>query len=111
MEINISKVGAVNVVEISGRLDTSNYNTANEFFDELISKKEKLIAINLSNLNYVSSSGLRVFLSVLKKAKAIGGNIAIFGLQEKIAEVFEISGFNTLFIITDNQNEAINKLN
>jgi len=110
MEIVFENIDDKVVFSVIGRLDTSNYEIASEKINEKIDGGALMMVADLSKMDYISSSGLRVFLSVLKKLKAAGGNIALCGIQPKIKEVFEISGFNSLFIITDTKEEALSKL-
>jgi len=109
MDITFDKIDEKTIISIIGRLDTSNYEEASTKINKQIQNGERNFIANLEKMDYISSSGLRVFLSVLKELKAVGGNIIICCIQPKIKEVFEISGFNTLFTITQNLEEAKNK--
>ena len=74
---------------------------------EAVSKlAEKNIVIDCSELHYISSSGLRVFLMALKKISAAGGRFRLCSLQDNIREIFEIAGFNTIFSIFGTVDEA-----
>jgi len=108
MDITYNKIKEKTVFSINGRLDTSNYEQAAESINTKIDAGEINLVADLKNMDYISSSGLRVFLSTLKKLKSLGGNIILCCIQPKIQEVFEISGFNTLFTITKNLEEAKN---
>jgi len=109
MDIKFDTIDGKTVFSINGRLDTSNYEKASDTINARIDAGEKKLIANLENMDYISSSGLRVFLSILKKLKANGGDIILCCIQPKIKEVFEISGFNTLFTITSNFEEAKEK--
>jgi anti-sigma B factor antagonist len=61
----------------------------------------------LEGLEYISSSGLRVFLSQLKKVRKQQGDIKLASMKPYIREVFDIAGFTQLFNIFDNENAAI----
>lgn len=107
MELKFRKEGSATVLVISGRLDTSNYES---FSDELFKKLEeggKYIVMDMEDLDYISSSGLRVFLSALKKIRAEQGDIVLCCMSEKINEVFEISGFSSLFKVFVSIEDAI----
>ncbi len=95
------------VIEIEGRLDTTNYNQLEKKILEYIDADEKNILIDCSKMDYVSSSGLRIFLMALKKITALKGKFLLCGLQENIAEIFEISGFTSIFQIFGNQEKAL----
>jgi anti-anti-sigma factor len=106
MELNQIKKGNYLVIELNGRLDTSNYGELEKSLIELIDKGVKDIIVNCAGLNYISSSGLRVFLMALKKITMSGGNFRLCSLQDNIREIFEIAGFTSIFSIFNTLDEA-----
>ena len=108
MDIQEEKKGQVVVLKINGRLDSTNASQLDTRIAGLIDRKEKQILLDCSQLGYVSSSGLRVFLTGLKKMNAIQGKFLICSLQGPISEVFDISGFSGIFSIYGSQAEALN---
>lgn len=108
MNLKVIKNDKAVIIEIDGRLDTTNFSKLeNEIMKHLENGKTDYV-IDCSNMDYVSSSGLRVFLMALKKVKALEGKFLLCGMQESIREIFEISGFTTIFDIYKNQEEALN---
>lgn len=107
MNITVSKVDNISVVQVEGRLDTTNYSELETQLSGLLSKNEINILLNLSGLEYVSSSGLRIFLMFLKKIKAVNGRFMLCGMSKDILEIFEISGFVNIFEIFENQEAAL----
>lgn len=107
MEIATHKKDKVMVVDVKGRLDTTNYNSLENELFTMIDKGNLQIIIDCKSLNYVSSSGLRVFLVAFKKLKALNGKFALSNLQDNIKEIFEISGFITIFDIYSTSDEAL----
>lgn len=107
MELQESKVGSFSVVDLEGRLDTSNFGELEKMLVGFIDRGEKEIVVNCAGLIYVSSSGLRVLLMVLKKITATGGKFHLCSLQDNIREIFEISGFTSIFKIFKNLDEAV----
>ncbi|MCD4772854.1 MAG: STAS domain-containing protein [Bacteroidales bacterium] len=107
MEIKEQKIKDVIVLEILGRVDTTNYGKLEGVLSDYIAKNEKNIIIDCSEMDYISSSGLRVFLTGFKKINAINGNYFLCGLQDNIQEIFEISGFTSIFKIFTNQENAL----
>lgn len=109
MDVKESMSGSTHVLEVNGRLDTV---TAPEFQEILMGKigdGNISLLLHCAELSYVSSSGLRVFLMALKKIKAGGGHMVLCCLQDSIQEVFDISGFSTLFTIETNCENALGK--
>jgi anti-anti-sigma factor len=102
MKLKSSEKGKYTIIEIEGRIDTSNYESFSQEIQSYIDKGVKFIVMEMSKLEYISSSGLRVFLSSLKTLRAIEGDVALCCLNDKIKNVFEVSGFLDLFGSFDN---------
>ena len=84
---------------VSGRLDTPSAVSAQQEITPLLENADKEIILDCSNLEYISSSGLRIFLTLRKAAAAAGGHIVIEGLSNEIRQVFMMTGFLQLFEI------------
>lgn len=111
MKITESKRGDVIVLGLKGRLDASTSNELEEQLLGLTSRGEKLFVVDFSQLDYISSSGLRVFLLVAKKLKKVNGTIALCSMKDYIKEVFDIAGFSSIFHIYLTQEEAVETVN
>lgn len=99
MELKEKKISDVVVVSVKGRMDAL---TAPDFEDNLcciINKGENKIVVDLGELEYISSAGLRAILSTAKRIKAAEGKIAFANLSGMVSEVFDISGFTSMFNI------------
>ena len=82
-----------------GRLDTPAAVKAQQEIAPLIENADKTIILDCSHLDYISSSGLRLFLTIRKEAGAKGGNVIIENINEEIRKVFMMTGFYNLFDI------------
>ena len=107
MDLAEKQTGDVNVLCVGGRLDAYSAAEAEKKIDSLISTGNAKIVLNLDNLEYISSSGLRVFLAQLKKARKQQGDIKLCCMKPNIKEVFDIAGFTQLFNIVGDESEAI----
>lgn len=99
MEIQITNNTEAIEIKVIGRVDTI---TAPEFesgIQEVLELSEPTIIVECKELSYVSSSGLRVFLKLLKSITANGGTLSLRNLRAEIKEVFDITGFSALFTI------------
>jgi anti-sigma B factor antagonist len=74
---------------------------------QIINQNEKHLLVDCKNLEYISSSGLRVFLMALKQMNKSNGKLVLAGLNELIQEVFDISGFSSLFTIVASREDAL----
>lgn len=108
MNIKTEKIGSFTVLKLKGRIDTVNSSVLEEQVNQLFNSDEKNIIFNCSEVDYISSSGLRVFLVAQKKAISINGKLYLCNMQPAIQEIFRISGFSNLFKIFDTQEEIIN---
>ncbi len=109
MDIKKDKIGIFSVLKIKGRIDTIHSIDLETEVNRVFNSGEKNLIFNCSEMNYISSSGLRVFLVAQKKAILLEGKLALCNLQPGIQEIFRISGFSNLFRIFDTQEEAIEK--
>lgn len=107
MHIKKDKIGIFSVLKIKGRIDTVHSGDLEKEVNQLFDSGEKHLIFNCDGMNYISSSGLRVFLVAQKKAKAINGKLHLCNMQPAIQEIFRISGFSNLFKIFTTQDEAI----
>ncbi|UCE64136.1 MAG: STAS domain-containing protein [Nitrospirota bacterium] len=107
MEIKEEKKDGIMVLSLKGRLDALTAKSLEDKFFGLIESQEKLFAIDFRQLDYISSGGLRVLLKAAKALKKDNGKIILFALKDPIKEIFEISGFITLFSIFPDEAGAL----
>ena len=93
MDIKVEKESDVTKISLSGRLDTNTSGDFENTLNDLFEKGNYNILVDLKDLEYVSSSGLRVFLGAQKKVSAESGNMVIKNANSTIMEVFEMTGF------------------
>lgn len=101
MTITINTQGSETTAILSGRLDTPSALEAGADFDSLAQKAAGTVILDCKDLNYISSSGLRLFLTVRKAAAAKGGKVIIRGIGSDIRNVFMMTGFLNLFTIEE----------
>ena len=92
MEINKAISNQNVIITLKGRLDTM---TAPQFDDEVKSidfDEVETVTLNLKDLEYISSSGLRVILALYKNLKSKGGNLKIVNVSNTIMELFSMTG-------------------
>jgi len=104
MKITEQQKEGISIIEVSGKLDTGNYSVFEEKLFGLIDKNNIQILLDCRELEYISSSGLRVLLMALKKLNALKGKFVLCNMQPEIHKVFKISGFTGIF---ENRDEAL----
>ena len=87
------------LIYVDGRIDTTNYNEFENAVNDIFKEDVKQIYLDCKDLNYISSSGLRIFLTIQKKMMSLGGKFKLFAMQAAIKEIFDISGFSSIFSI------------
>lgn len=85
------------VAYFQGRLDTAATPQTEKDLAPLSNCEGKNIILDCSELEYISSSGLRLFLNVLKNAKAVGSHVYVSNMSANIRSVFTMTGFLNLF--------------
>ena len=86
---------------LTGRLDTAASQKFTNDMKPLVQNADKHIILDCSALEFISSSGLRLFLTIRKATMAKGSDVTIIGASEDIKQVFKITGFSPLFIFKD----------
>lgn len=85
------------VAILDGRLDTPATPEAEKGLVPVLLCKDKDIVLDCTDLTYIASSGLRIFLDILKNAKSNGYHAYIKNIPNNIKEAFELTGFIDLF--------------
>src|SRR5512139_1279992 len=110
MEIQTRKEKAAVVVTVKGRMDAVTAPEFEKNVIDLISKGEKTFVVNLGELDYISSAGLRSILALAKKLKEKEGKIYLAGLRGPVEEVLKILGFSSMFKIFDSDESALREI-
>lgn len=99
MKTKVTKEEGQITVAFSGRLDTPAAQEANPVINPLLEEADKTIILDCKELTYISSSGLRIFLTLRKAAEDKGGKIIVQNINSDIRSVFMMTGFLNLFEI------------
>ena len=110
MEITERRTADIVTLSLSGRLDT----TAAKMFEAKILAQiesgDRRFIVDLAQLDYISSSGLRVFVLAAKRLDSGNGKIVLCSLKDPVREVFDIVGFLSVFSVYGSHDEAIRSL-
>ena len=87
------------IVNLQGRLDTASAAEVAPDFQALAEQAANHIILDCSQLDYISSSGLRLFLALRKESAAKGGKLQVRAINADIRQVFMMTGFISLFEI------------
>ena len=101
------KRGNIDLITLSGRLDTNTSEKLNDKFDEICETGSGRTIVIMSDVDYISSSMIRILLKSLKKHRAMDGDFQLVGLQPQIMKVMKIAGMDTLFKIFEDTESAM----
>ena len=107
MEINVSEMKRVQLFEVIGRVDSTNASELGAALDRAADEGRTSMVLDLSGVEYMSSAGLREMVRVLKRVKRGGGDLRIANPSERVKEVLELAGLDTIFEIYPTQVEAV----
>lgn len=110
MDISEDRKADAVILAVSGKLDA---NTAKTFEDKIlgvIGSGAQRLVVDLAQLEYVSSSGLRVFLLAAKRLHSTDRKIVLCALKEHVRQVFDLAGFSSILSIYNSRDEAVKAL-
>lgn len=110
MEIATRTHNDVTLVTVAGSLDSNSSPKAQQTLDGILASGARRIVVDLTALDYISSAGLRVLLATVKRLGGTaegGGALRLFGLNETVREVFDISGFSTILAVFATEADAL----
>lgn len=97
MEIISKKTNDKTIVEVAGYLDAISAEEFLKFIDGMSAEESVHVVVDCTGLQYISSSGLRVFITLLKKAQKNGGKVEVQNLNSTVREIFDMTDFSSLF--------------
>ena len=105
-QLNHDVTGGCLILKPSRRIDSANAKAFEEDSFLLLDKGPVKVVIDSTELEYISSAGLRVILTTAKKAKAAGGGLTIACATVNVKEVLSVSGFDAIFGMHDSVESA-----
>jgi anti-anti-sigma factor len=99
MEVIINKQEGKTLVELKGRIDTTNADQFQQEVSPLMEGDQMDIDIDCTGMTYTSSQGLRTFLLLQKSVNARGGKMVLHNMNPMVKEVFDITGFSNIITI------------
>ncbi|MCC7508967.1 MAG: STAS domain-containing protein [Planctomycetes bacterium] len=110
-EINLEELSPdVTVVHVAGWLDAHTFEYMEQAINNLFDEGKVRIAVNLADVEYVSSSGAGVFIGTLSESHERGGDIVLMNPTEPVQEVFDMLGLSQVFKFAASPKEAMKLL-
>jgi len=107
IEIRQEEVGEVRVLALAGRLDTETSADLELALQDLQGAGAAHFVIDLGDIGYVSSAGLRVLLALAKQLDGGRGSLKLCALNEAVGQVFDVAGFSRMFAIFPDRDAAL----
>lgn len=99
MKTEIKKNDTQIIVSVEGRMDTLSSKEFEQDIQPLYEEKNPDIVIDCKDLQYISSSGLRLFMTLYKNVRSNKGKLVLKNMMPEVKEVFDITGFSNIFVI------------
>jgi anti-sigma B factor antagonist len=110
MDISEDRKADAVILALSGKLDATTAKTFEDRILGVINSGTQRLVVDLSQLDYVSSSGLRVFILAAKRLQTVGGRIVLCSMKDHVRQVFDLAGFSSMLSIYGSREEAIKGL-
>ncbi|MCU0355839.1 MAG: STAS domain-containing protein [Cytophagales bacterium] len=111
MKISTLDKDKFTIISINGDLDASSSIILDSSIEKAVTGGGKNLLIDGTQLNYISSAGLGVFMSRVQEFEERGIRMVLYGLSEKIFRVFQILGLDQLLSIVPSEEDAMRQLN
>ena len=107
MSLKIEDKGKAKVVSLSGKMDVGLSMTVESELEELVDSGGINLILEISNVEYLSSSGIRVFISIMRKIKDKQGKIVLADVPETIKKILRTVDLEDLFEVYDSVDKAL----
>ena len=101
MEASINKTDGQTIVTLKGRMDTLSSKEFEQEIQSLLEESNLNLCLDCDELTYISSSGLRIFMTLLKHVNNTNGKLVVIKMRQEVKDVFDMTGFSALFDIRD----------
>jgi anti-sigma B factor antagonist len=110
MEITEERRANILILRVIGKLDASTSKDLEAKVLALVASNQEKLVIDLSQLDYISSAGLRVFLLAAKRMDNAKGKMILCSLKDAVKQVFDIAGFSSFLTLASSTEEALKDL-
>ena len=107
MGLSIERSDGILLAMAEGRVDGANAQEFQGALTDAIESTDRAVVLDLEDITYISSAGLRVILLTARALKRQDAELAVCSLSAPIREVFEISGFDKIIPVRESRSEAI----
>lgn len=109
MEVKIDERKEKKILRIKGRIDANTAVKLESILDEIELVDGKNVLMDFSHVDYLSSAGMRLILSFLKKLKSFNAYLILFNVHEDVMSIISMAGFKNIIPICQSEAEALDK--
>ncbi|MBN1487707.1 MAG: STAS domain-containing protein [Anaerolineae bacterium] len=112
MEYIVEKLKHCDLLSISGRIDSQSAPELSEALDKIMESGQHKIVLDMSEIEFISSAGLRILINAQKKCKQqlVAGELVLAAVPERVHEALDMAGFLPLFTIEDELTHAVGNI-
>mgnify|MGYP001587724953 CR=1 FL=1 len=107
MDISTQEIKRAVVVTVKGRVDSATAPDLENALKQLVDGDKTQIVLDLNDVEYMSSAGLRAMVSTLKAVKRINGDLRLCAPSPRVSEVLRLAGLTSIFNLYPTQAEAV----
>ncbi|MBI3176380.1 MAG: STAS domain-containing protein [Chloroflexi bacterium] len=107
MDISTQEIKRAMVMTVKGRVDSATAPDLENALKQLVDGEKAQIVLDLNDVEYMSSAGLRAMVSTLKAVKRINGDLRLCAPSPRVAEVLRLAGLTSIFNLYPTQAEAV----
>lgn len=110
MKVNTSHLGEFAVVEIDGEVDAEHVAFLKKALQPLKESALKGIALNMTRVPFIDSTGLGILISLMRQVKEQGKKLRLVGLSDEVRSIFEITRLHKVFDLSESVEKAIQEM-
>ncbi len=107
LDFRISEMDHVTLIEVNGRVDSMNANELGDTLSEQIELGARQLVLDLAQVSYMSSAGLRELVTAFRKLQDTAGDLRLAQPSSRVLDVLEMSGLDSIFQIFATQVDAV----
>jgi anti-sigma B factor antagonist len=107
MEFSSKEMKRCEIAHIGGRIDSSTAPELQEHLEAFMKRGRYNLVLNMKEVAFLSSAGLRTLLSTLQTCKKHGGDVRLSEVSQQVARVLELTSFDIYFKCFENDTEAV----
>lgn len=109
MELSLSTKpnGGITVIEARGEIDVYTAPRLNQVLQDAIGKGARFLALDLTNVTFLDSTGLSILIKWQKQLAEGDGRLVIAGASSPLAKIFKVTGLEELFRLYSSQDQAV----